>query len=1014
MPERLQHQKLQKAREEESAKFEEFYLWLDQAMPSAFFEEVTEEYIILISHALIGFHLQDYYTTLTLKNTSIVLCQESADADLRILENYSLFGIKHYFAYISKKEFPGTNSKLRVAFIHFSEAGDPIDSSPLTDMTEQLFPAVQAKIPTLTKEVFTEKLKDLQGRFLRALPFERLALAVEMYLRAETRDHCQYEVRYNEDWQGKNIASMQIVLAWRNAPKHNFLFRIARIVHRHGLVMKRVNATYIRPYEKDSILVMVLSVHGIDGRAAWDVAHLPEFLRELVTVKYFASFDAIDNLLVAKGVISGNMGNVLRAIVYFVQQCLVHVDANLYDFDNIIDALTRHPELTKLILEAFQKKFDPQKHDIPEFMRLREQFLKDVALLDTGQEEIDARRRTILLQAMNFVSHTLKTNAFRNNFTAFSFRLDPKYLDAIPFEREKKFKELPYAIFFFKGMHFFGFHIRFKDLSRGGLRTIYPKQPEEILTERNNVFTECYNLAYTQHLKNKDIPEGGSKGVILLTPFERLESEAAIYEKELELEHVPEAEIERKLVAFRNEQKLEYLYQSQRSFIESLITIVNCEPDGKLKAKYIVDYWKRPEYIYLGPDENMHDSMIEWIAQYSIRYGYKPKSAFISGKPEGGINHKHYGVTSLGVNVYMEEALRYLGIDPATKPFSVKMSGGPDGDVAGNQIRNLYRYYKDTARLLALTDVSGTIYDPEGLDLEMLNRLFHEVKPISYYPPELIHEQGFLVDRTSKKASQPFVQKTLLWRKEKGKIIEDWIPGNEANRIYRHNLMEVEADVFIPAGGRPRALSETNVVEFLNPFGKPTAKAIIEGANLYLTEKARRFLEEKGALVIKDSSANKTGVICSSFEVLSGLALGDALFEENKEALIKEILERLRYLAEKEAQLLFSTHKKTDRALTHISNEISLRINLFCYQILDYLESVELSSDPNDPLIACFLRYCPATLREKFQDKLLQEIPDHHKKAIVACQIAATTVYSKGLDWFPSIVEILPVLLREI
>ncbi len=73
-----------------------------------------------------------------------------------------------------------------------------------------------------------------------------------------------------------------------------------------------------------------------------------------------------------------------------------------------------------------------------------------------------------------------------------------------------------------KGLHFIGFHIRFRDLSRGGLRTVFPERMEQMLIERNNVFSECYNLAYTQQKKNKDIPEGGAKGVIFLEPYERL------------------------------------------------------------------------------------------------------------------------------------------------------------------------------------------------------------------------------------------------------------------------------------------------------------------------------------------------------------------------------------------------------------------------------------------------------------------------------------------------------------
>ena len=96
----------------------------------------------------------------------------------------------------------------------------------------------------------------------------------------------------------------------------------------------------------------------------------------------------------------------------------------------------------------------------------------------------------------------------------------------------------------------------------------------------------------------------------------------------------------------------------------------------------------------------MHDVMIQWIAQQSKKWGYRPGSAFISSKPKVGINHKEYGVTSLGVNVYMHEVLKFMGLDPAKERFTLKMSGGPDGDVAGNLILNLAKYYPETAKLV--------------------------------------------------------------------------------------------------------------------------------------------------------------------------------------------------------------------------------------------------------------------------------------------------------------------------
>ena len=45
-------------------------------------------------------------------------------------------------------------------------------------------------------------------------------------------------------------------------------------------------------------------------------------------------------------------------------------------------------------------------------------------------------------------------------------------------------------------------------------------------------YNEAYNLAYAQQLKNKDIPEGGSKAVILMEPDD---SDAFLPDRE----HVP-------------------------------------------------------------------------------------------------------------------------------------------------------------------------------------------------------------------------------------------------------------------------------------------------------------------------------------------------------------------------------------------------------------------------------------------------------------------------------------------
>jgi glutamate dehydrogenase len=1007
--------RLTEAIKEETARFERFYLWLEKSMPSIFFKEVSKDWISLIVHSLMGLKEQDFFTEIHLKNAAISLCIDSAVADAKILEGYPLYGIKNYTTYISREPLPFTDAQdfLRIAVLNFTEAFEKKEEPLPFEVQNELMGLLSARHPEWPTDKSGSLIDQMDARFLRKLPTERQVLALEMFERAQTRDHCQFEVQYEEDWEEKSTSSMHLVLAWKNVPKHNFLYRLARVIYRHHLVMRRVNAAYLNPYKVNSIFMLSFSLHGADGEAAWEAADIAAFLQEMVMVKYFGSLDKIDETFVQSGLISGNHGNLLRTCINFIHQVLVHADPYLYSLENIEEGICRHPELTIKLCEAFEHKFHPKKHAFSKFEQLREEFLRLVSQLDTGHEYHDERRKNILLQGMNFINHTLKTNYYKANKTAFSFRLDPHYLDHAPFERKKIFPELPFGIFFVKGMHFIAFHIRFKDLSRGGLRTIYPKRKERMLAEWNTVFTECYNLAFTQHKKNKDIPEGGSKGVIFLKPYAHLTSEAAILSHELRSAGLSKEATDSQIAQFVAEQELEYLYQTQRSFIKTFLTIVNCNPDGSLRSGNIVDYWQKPEYIYLGPDENLHDNMIEWIAAESKKMHYKPGGAFISGKPKIGINHKEHGVTSLGVNVYMKEILHYLNIDHTITPFTVKMTGGPDGDVAGNQILNLYRECPQTAKLIALTDVSGTIYDPFGLDLEAMTALFHAGKPIRHYPPELLSPGGFLLDRETRREPTPYVQQTLCWKNRAGSIIQDWMSGNEMNALYRNNVHQTKADIFIPCGGRPRTLRDNNYKDFFDKAGEPTARAIIEGANLYLSPWARHYLEEAGVLIVKDSSANKGGVICSSFEIICGLTLTDEEFLANKKTLIPEILEKVKICALNEAQLLLAEHKKTRKHLTELSEEVSKRINYFTDQLLAHFESLQLPDNPKDPLIQCFLHYCPKTLSETFHDRLLREIPENHKKAIIASHIASRLVYRRGMEWFPTLIDILPLILTE-
>ena len=89
---------------------------------------------------------------------------------------------------------------------------------------------------------------------------------------------------------------------------------------------------------------------------------------------------------------------------------------------------------------------------------------------------------------------------------------------------------------------------------------------------------------------------------------------------------------------------------------------------GVPRTARVVDYYGDDEPIEIGPDENMHDGMIEAIAALSKKRGYILGVGIMSSK-RFGINHKEYGVTSTGVVTFAEITMaEAAGIDIRRDP----------------------------------------------------------------------------------------------------------------------------------------------------------------------------------------------------------------------------------------------------------------------------------------------------------------------------------------------------------
>jgi glutamate dehydrogenase len=234
-----------------------------------------------------------------------------------------------------------------------------------------------------------------------------------------------------------------------------------------------------------------------------------------------------------------------------------------------------------------------------------------------------------------------------------SFRLDPSFLP------ESEYPVTPFGVFLVVGDSFRGFHVRFKDIARGGIRIVRPRNKEAYSIAQRNLFDENYALASTQASKNKDIPEGGSKGVILP-----------------DLGANPQ-------IAFQK-------------FVDAILDLLIPGVSPGIKEA-IVDLYQKEEILFFGPDEGTAGEM-DWAALHARSRGASWWKSFTTGKSValGGIPHdtcvplpfdciwlnrrqtNSYGMTSLSVRQYTTGIYRRLGLKETE--ITKVQTGGPDGE----------------------------------------------------------------------------------------------------------------------------------------------------------------------------------------------------------------------------------------------------------------------------------------------------------------------------------------------
>ncbi len=952
--------------------------WLETHMSPYFFEAMADEpeALGLLARELGSLRCNRHLVLTDLDRTLIMACVDQPGSLYETLRRIKVEQISYAMFSHSNGTMPGMPHELEVQRFEF-------DRRPHATIDRSLRP----EIPARHQRAIMREMRAIAPSFDRQRSLRLLSIlwqnnpacialspptriAWSLWLLAQSSDSggTYLDLR---DVEREGQQETRLLFAVGNPPQEDFLLQLIEVFNRLDIGIRRAYCQTISNGVHPYFLGTFYLRHREGRSLSSDSELVRRMERELCNTQILTNTGYSYREWVTSGVLPGDDASLVNAFVTFCHTNLAHNCPDRFGFDEVQSAFHNHPDMTLQLVHLFRLRFDPAQPDRHAYEQALAETARTVQDYNTGHRWLDDIRRTVYHCCLLLITHTVKTDFFVTEKQALAFRLDPSYLGALGSEFTADLPEAsPFRVSFFFSRYGHGYHIGFSDIARGGWRTVIARSQDDVVTTASTLLREAYVLAHTQHLKNKDIYEGGSKLVAVLDATGLDESSH-------------DAETCR-------------LYKLQYSIANAFLDIFITD-QGQARDHRVVDYYGDDEPIELGPDENMHDAMVEALADLSKRRGYLLGVGIISSK-RFGINHKQYGVTSTGVMTFAEVVMADRGIDIHRDPFSIKLTGGPGGDVAGNCLRLLLEHCPQ-ARIPLVLDGTAAAFDPAGLDRTELQRitLRHD---LDGFDPDRLGPGGMLLLRSGQRMDGLKELHRRVERQNDGTLLEQWVHLDDFHREYSALVFKVEADLFIPAGGRPETIDDTNWQDFLLPDGRPSAPVIVEGANSFITPQARLALQKAGCIIMRDASANKCGVISSSYEIIANLLMTEQEFQAVKEQYVDNVLAILHKRAADEARLILQRWQEYggSQPYTEISSQISQNINSYYSRLFQFFsERPRLCRKP--PFRDALLRHLPALLREepRFRRRL-NRLPPKYQAAILAAEIGASLIYSGNRD----------------
>jgi glutamate dehydrogenase (NAD(P)+) len=215
-----------------------------------------------------------------------------------------------------------------------------------------------------------------------------------------------------------------------------------------------------------------------------------------------------------------------------------------------------------------------------------------------------------------------------------------------------------------------------------------------------------------------------------------------------------------------------------------------------------------PETDIPAPDLGTNEQVMAWLMDtYSQHVGHSVP-AVVTGKPPAlGGSVARREATGRGLMFLVPQAAGVRQLDTGDLTVAIHGFGnvGRYAAIAGHQMG---------VRIVAVSDISGALYDPEGLEVDSVAKWVDENRFLEGFPDA------------------------------------DFIDGND--------IFGLPVDVLVPAAVQ-NVINRDNAADI-------QASIIIEGANGPTTIEADEILREKEVLVIPDILANAGGVTVSYFE----------------------------------------------------------------------------------------------------------------------------------------------------